>query len=402
MLPQGSEWILHEGRHTYDGYFKLKEQASAVTTLVPQADYLHLYSKDDGAGVSALFYRDDADVEHNLSGGLTGTGTANRLAYWTGSTTLDDLAALTQHRLLVADANGLPTNGNALTAGSVLFGGTNGIPEDDNANFFWDDALNRLGIGTATPTAPIQILRTATTDGALIISAASSVGLSLRIDNSVGTAQFFLAGATDDFMPGSVAGDCGYRSGTDDSILFGDAGNIRLKIDSADDISHASSGRHRMLSQNRFRYLNMIVSVRKSADQDSLTVNAWNTITYDTEYIDTDTIHSTVSNTSRLTAPIAGKYLAVAIMDVKHDSAVGSTVVGSRIIANGVTTVAYGIGFTPTAAAAGGGIVTATGVISLAAAEYIEAQAFCDGVGSFGVRAGTTQTTRFSLFYIGE
>jgi len=43
------------------------------------------------------------------------------------------------------------------TAGSVLFAGTSGVLQQDNANFFWDDANNRLGIGTATPTKALEV-----------------------------------------------------------------------------------------------------------------------------------------------------------------------------------------------------------------------------------------------------
>jgi len=39
------------------------------------------------------------------------------------------------------------------TAGSLLFAGTAGIMAQDNANLFWDNDNNRLGIGTATPGA---------------------------------------------------------------------------------------------------------------------------------------------------------------------------------------------------------------------------------------------------------
>ena len=35
-----------------------------------------------------------------------------------------------------------------LTKGSVLFAGSGGIISQDNANLFWDDSNNRLGIGT--------------------------------------------------------------------------------------------------------------------------------------------------------------------------------------------------------------------------------------------------------------
>ncbi len=44
---------------------------------------------------------------------------------------------------------GTPVTGG--TVGSVLFVGTGSTLAQDNANFFWDDANNRLGIGTAAP-----------------------------------------------------------------------------------------------------------------------------------------------------------------------------------------------------------------------------------------------------------
>jgi len=43
------------------------------------------------------------------------------------------------------------------TAGSVLFAGAAGILAQDNANFFWDDTNNRLGIGLTSPTARIHL-----------------------------------------------------------------------------------------------------------------------------------------------------------------------------------------------------------------------------------------------------
>ena len=43
------------------------------------------------------------------------------------------------------------------TAGSVLFAGASGVLQQDNANFFWDDTNNRLGIGTATPTTQLNV-----------------------------------------------------------------------------------------------------------------------------------------------------------------------------------------------------------------------------------------------------
>jgi hypothetical protein len=43
------------------------------------------------------------------------------------------------------------------TSGSMLFGGTGGILQQDNANLFWDDTNNRIGIGTTTPGQKLSI-----------------------------------------------------------------------------------------------------------------------------------------------------------------------------------------------------------------------------------------------------
>ena len=44
------------------------------------------------------------------------------------------------------------------TAGSVLFAGTSGVLQQDNANFFFNDSINRLGVGLNTPKASIDSL----------------------------------------------------------------------------------------------------------------------------------------------------------------------------------------------------------------------------------------------------
>ena len=66
---------------------------------------------------------------------------------------------------IVITANGLSTNSvtnTSLTSGSVLFSGTAGLVSQDNANLFWDDTNNRLGISTTTPGAKLDIHGTGT------------------------------------------------------------------------------------------------------------------------------------------------------------------------------------------------------------------------------------------------
>jgi len=68
----------------------------------------------------------------------------------------------------------------SLTSGSVLFSDGTTIAQD-NANFFWNDTNNRLGIGTNAPTARLHIKA----PGAL------STDIALRVRNSADTANLF-------------------------------------------------------------------------------------------------------------------------------------------------------------------------------------------------------------------
>jgi hypothetical protein len=63
-------------------------------------------------------------------------------------------------------AGGLSTNSltdTALTSGSVTFAGSGGLISQDNANLFWDDTNNRLGINTNTPGNSLDVHTSGTT-----------------------------------------------------------------------------------------------------------------------------------------------------------------------------------------------------------------------------------------------
>lgn len=55
-------------------------------------------------------------------------------------------------------ANWVPSYASGTyTLGSVIFAGVGGIPTQDNANFFWDDTNNRLGLIDNTPVATLDV-----------------------------------------------------------------------------------------------------------------------------------------------------------------------------------------------------------------------------------------------------
>ena len=89
---------------------------------------------------------------------------------------------------------------SSMTAGSVLFAGTAGLMSQDNANFFWDDTNNRLGIGTASPGTTLHIVSTAPSGsshpnraGLLISSEGTNVGgrIATQVASSTEIPYFF-------------------------------------------------------------------------------------------------------------------------------------------------------------------------------------------------------------------
>ncbi len=52
---------------------------------------------------------------------------------------------------------------SGLTSGSVLFAGVSGVIAQNNANFFWDNTNNRLGIGTTQASSTLHVVGTAIT-----------------------------------------------------------------------------------------------------------------------------------------------------------------------------------------------------------------------------------------------
>ena len=81
MLSEGREWV------EIDTHIPIREITFEATLQTPVTNTLRLFA-EDLSGVSALFYRNDAGAKINLSGGLTGSGVAGRVAFWTGTTIL--------------------------------------------------------------------------------------------------------------------------------------------------------------------------------------------------------------------------------------------------------------------------------------------------------------------------
>jgi hypothetical protein len=133
--------------------------------------------------------------------------------------TLSGVSLTTQVTGTLPVANGGTGTATAFTAGSVVFAGPSGVYAQDNAQFFWDDTNNRLGIGTATPAYKAHVvgdIRIATTTNAsLFFGNASTVYQEIKYDDSTG-------GLT-----------IGSLSPNNYPILFQVGGTVRVRIDAS-------------------------------------------------------------------------------------------------------------------------------------------------------------------------
>jgi hypothetical protein len=105
----------------------------------------------------------------------------------------------------VASGGGMAIGGSVTsgTQGSIYFGGTSGALAQDNANFFWDDSTNRLGLGTTSPAAMLSLFGTSNAvrlsyDAAnySTLSAGSDGNLSLTTSNTTESSLLIQSGSS--------------------------------------------------------------------------------------------------------------------------------------------------------------------------------------------------------------
>lgn len=128
----------------------------------------------------------------------------------------------------------------------------------------------------------------------------------------------------------------------------------------------------------------------------SVANNSWQALTFDTERWDTDDIHSTTTNTERLTCATAGTYLITGHISFAANVA-GNRGAGIRL--GGTTYIATHLGL-------GGFAVNNTNITivtmyQLAADEYVELMVYQNSGGALNVELKANHSPEFGMVRIG-
>jgi hypothetical protein len=115
-------------------------------------------------------------------------------------------------------------------------------------------------------------------------------------------------------------------------------------------------------------------------------------VTFDSEYLDTDSYHSTSSNTSRITIPSgkAGKFLVTTNLQFSNNISAQIVV---QIMKNGSALVGAQYPQSSVSVSGGFATVSASGIVDCAVADYIEIYAYQASGGNSDVSANRTWLT---------
>lgn len=101
-------------------------------------------------------------------------------------------------------ANGGTGTSTTFTAGSVIFAGASGIYSQNNSNLFWDSTNSRLGIGSSSPAAKIQIK---SSDSSLIaLISGGTNGVRIGADATSGSIEAVDQSGSASYQPLAIGG----------------------------------------------------------------------------------------------------------------------------------------------------------------------------------------------------
>ena len=170
---------------------------------------------------------------------LTGIGVTSFSAGTTGLTPSTATTGAITLAGTLGVANGGTGTASVFPSGSVVFAGASGVYTHDNTKFFWDDANDRLGIATASPTATLTANGTAK-----IGEGAASNTSKLMVNTLSGTSAGIqlIQDANESWIIQNPA--------STNVLTFGNSGTERMRITSAGNVGIGTSSPNNKLTVN--------------------------------------------------------------------------------------------------------------------------------------------------------
>ena len=185
---------------------------------------------DAGAALAVPLTINRATGAVTLTGGLTAASFSGSGSGLTGIGT-GSLSGT------IGTSNGGTGTSITFTQGSIVFAGASGIYTQDNANFFWDDTNHRLGIGTTSPQAALQIAGGEVQIGSSSLSCSTATAGALRY----GTGSVTVCDGTHwDVIGGSSGGTL--PSLMDGYVWIGNGSNVATGMQLSGDVTVADTG----------------------------------------------------------------------------------------------------------------------------------------------------------------
>jgi hypothetical protein len=162
------------------------------------------------------------------------------------------------------------------------------------------------------------------------------------------------------------------------------------------DVSEVASAQNKRITRDTL-FAVPAARVRNSANISHATSGTAQAVTFDTERFDTDSIHSTATNTSRLTCNTAGLYVISGCVRF------ASNVTGRRdlaIVLNGISTIAEDRRQTITDSGVATTLAIST-IWKLAATDYVELHANQTSGGALNMLFVAAFSPEFGMTYVG-
>lgn len=276
-------------------------------------------------------------------------------------------------------------------------GGAGAEVRNEFMRFFNDGTLIRVGIDGSAPALVLTAIDGTNEGGELRINGAAA-NTDWIIDNNAGSIRLFSGVTVYHQWNNAFFVTAGYERVGSVSLptnqTAGDLTCARLSVGNVAFLGGAASlARVNGISDFDARRTRVF-----NAGSITVTTSTWTTITLDSERFDNDTLHSTVSNTGRLTATVAGTYLIIG--NISFDANATGTRI-ARIFLNGVTEIAL-VSVPAVATGAVGTAIIVTTLWVMAATDYVELQGWQNSGGDLAALSSDAYGNEFSMIRVGD